>query len=294
MSRRNPSRVASSNPSSSTFRNYFESSQASISTDSKRSKNAIRKGPRDASTAKQPANAQSEVTGTSNSQRTTMNRLRDTITVSQPEVAQSNDPTATNDQDVRTVARRVNGYKSRLQSLKDEHKLLSRGRDFEAVSQLEKKHKASKQQRKQLGRNLEAIKGVVDQTTKTIKDGQDVVPLQLHDALKACKKKRDQVENKYNNIRALEIKEMRQLEDAKRKFDEANAKLENLNKQINKCMLNLRSAEKDMSIVLLQGRVRDVGHVDVSNLPYDQRLRLSTLIDQIKDVIDEGSVTSSP
>jgi 23S rRNA G2445 N2-methylase RlmL len=150
------------------------------------------------------------------------------------------------------------------------------------------------QQRKQLGRNLKAIKEVVDKTSKTIRDGRDVVPLQLRDALKACKKKRIQVETKYNNIRDLEIEETRRLEDAKRKHDEAAAKLENLHKQINKCTLNLRSAEKDMNIMLLQGRLRDVGHVDVSDLPYDQRLRLSTLIDQMKEVINEASVNSSP
>jgi hypothetical protein len=69
-------------------------------------------------------------------------------------------------------------------------------------------------------------------------------------------------------------------------------KLEDLDKQMNKCKLNLRSSEKDLNNVLLQRRLGDLSRVNVSALPpYDQRFHLAKPAEQMTAVLEGGSET---
>ena len=91
----------------------------------------------------------------------------------------------------------------------------------------------------------------------------------------------------------LKAEQTQQLEEAERRYSEAPSRLELLSKRIKECRLSLQSTEQDLNNVSLQRRLSDLSRINVSALPYDQRLLLSKLAGEIQAVLDKEPGASS-
>lgn len=104
--------------------------------------------------------------------------------------------------DVEEIKRRIADYKSQLQDLEDEHASVSRDRDPETIKRLKMTCDDTTERRQEVEKKLSTVDIIIKQITKTIQDGQNMVPAELHDALKASKADRenrmDEVKNPRN------------------------------------------------------------------------------------------------
>ena len=189
--------------------------------------------------------------------------------------------------DVEEIKRHIAEYKAQLQDLEDKHASLSRDRDPETIKSLKTTCDDTTKRRQEVDKKLSTVDIIIKQITKTIQDGQNMVPAQLHDALKASKADRQNLMDEVRNSEKLKAEQTQQLEEAERRYSEAPSKLEVLSKRIKECKLSLQSTEQDLNNVSLQRRLSDLSRINVSALPYDQRLLLSKLAGEIQAVLDK-------
>ncbi|RGP65259.1 hypothetical protein FSPOR_7393 [Fusarium sporotrichioides] len=294
MRRRNPPRQAALRKIHHTYciKSMFSSRSSPMDNERTNSPNTNRKRATDDSSTQPPARRQRNAT-TSIGSRTAPTVGSDVAqSVSGLEINQATVQPKGPHHSAEHITCRIARYKSALQALEADHKTLSQSRDPEAVSRVKRLLGAIAISRRQTATKLNKIKEAINQMTKTISDCRDVVPTQLHQALKAIKTDRKTSKSKLYKIKELEAKKKQQLKDAERNHREVGAKLGELRKQMNKCKLNLRSAEQDLNNVLLQQRLDSLSRFNVSTLPYDQRLCLSKLIGQATTILDGGSGTS--
>ncbi|RFN48335.1 hypothetical protein FIE12Z_7384 [Fusarium flagelliforme] len=272
--------------------------------------NTKRKRNGDGSIAKQPAKRQSNVVASSNYQSSTTARSKTEPELSQPRVVQppvclqsqkdcSGKELVANkfpplqgvshagNQDIEEFKRRIAEYKSQLQVLEDEHASLSRDRDPETIKRLKTACDDATNRRQDFDKKLNTVDIIIKQMTKTIQDGHEMVPAQLHDALEASKCDHRKLVDALNKAEKLKAEQTQQLEEAERRYSEAPSKLEVLGKRMKECKLSLQSTEQDLNNVSLQRRLSDLSRINVSALPYDQRLLLSKLVGEIQAVLDK-------
>lgn len=271
--------------------------------------NTSRKRTGDGSIAQQPAKRQSNVVASSNYQSSTTARSRTKPELSQPQVVQSpvclpsqkacsgkgleankftplQGVSHASNHDVEEFKRRIAEYKSQLQNLEDEHVSLSRDRDPETIKRLKTTCDDTTNRRQDFDKKLSTVDIIIKQMTKTIQDGHEMVPAQLHYALEASKADHRKLVDALNKAEKLKAEQTHQLEEAERRYSEAPSKLEVLGKRMKECRLSLQSTEQDLNNVSLQRRLSDLSRINVSALPYDQRLLLSKLVGEIQAVLD--------
>ncbi|KAH7174628.1 uncharacterized protein B0J16DRAFT_183455 [Fusarium flagelliforme] len=249
--------------------------------------NTKRKRNGDGSIAKQPAKRQSNVVASSNYQSSTTARSKTEPELSQPRVVQPPGVSHAGNQDIEEFKRRIAEYKSQLQVLEDEHASLSRDRDPETIKRLKTACDDATNRRQDFDKKLNTVDIIIKQMTKTIQDGHEMVPAQLHDALEASKCDHRKLVDALNKAEKLKAEQTQQLEEAERRYSEAPSKLEVLGKRMKECKLSLQSTEQDLNNVSLQRRLSDLSRINVSALPYDQRLLLSKLVGEIQAVLDK-------
>jgi len=196
-------------------------------------------------------------------------------------------------QDIEEFKRLIAEYKSQLQDLEDEHVSLSRDRDPETIKKLKMTCDDTTNRRQDFDKKLSKVDIIIKQMTKTIQYGHDMVPAQLHDASKASKADHQNLMDELNKNEKLRAEQTQQLEEAERRYNEAPPKLEILSKRMKECRLSLQSTEQDLNNVALQRRLSDLSRINVSALPYDQRLLLSKLVCEIQFVLDKEHEASS-
>ncbi|CAG7559895.1 unnamed protein product [Fusarium equiseti] len=225
--------------------------------------NTSRKRTGDGSIAQQPAKRQSNVVASSNYRSPTTARSKTEPELFQPQVVQPPRVSHASNQDVEEFKRRIAEYK--LRTTCDD--TTNRRQDFD--------------------KKLSTVDIIIKQMTKTIQYGHDMVPAQLHDALKTSKADHQNLVDELNKTEKLKAEQTQQLEEAERMYNEATPKLEVLSKRMKECRLSLQSTEQDLNNVALQSRLSDLSRINVSALPYDQRLLLSKLVGEIQFVLDK-------
>ncbi|KAM0497144.1 hypothetical protein ACHAP8_007046 [Fusarium lateritium] len=195
----------------------------------------------------------------------------------------------TNEQTPESIERRIEEYKSSLQTLKAKHDTIFQDGNPRAVSRLKELLATDRFNRETTITKLSKIKDLIRQVAKAINNCHDVVPAQLHQALQASVTDRDSCEAELRKIEEREKRSTQLFKVAVRKDHETDVKLEEMSRQMDRLKWNVWMAEQDLINALLQQRLGALSRIKVSKLTYDQRLQMGKFVGQVTTIVNEGS-----